>query len=172
MSTPETSAAQVEEWNPCGLYVQLPQLLQLITLTTLKIDVSAKWDIMHLLTIFKSCRTSKNCLSKPKSLNDVRSASCCPVPTQTQIYSVLITSQELAHIDGDEPVPSFKSVMDQKLNPIFEMVPNMEEFNVMDGDMMRPRFVDRTPEKIALCIRFNSVGKTRTFERGIDTYPL
>ncbi|KAK3832881.1 MAG: hypothetical protein J3R72DRAFT_234420 [Linnemannia gamsii] len=32
--------------------------------------------------------------------------------------------------------------MDQEVNPIFEMFPNMKEFNFMDGDMLRPRFVD------------------------------
>ncbi|KAK3832878.1 MAG: hypothetical protein J3R72DRAFT_425041 [Linnemannia gamsii] len=37
---------------------------------------------------------------------------------------------------------SYGPVTDQEVNPIFEMFPNMKEFNFMDRDMLRPRFVN------------------------------
>ncbi|KAG9073295.1 hypothetical protein KI688_001087 [Linnemannia hyalina] len=51
--------------------VQLPQLPALTTLSTLRIDVIVRWDIIHLLTILKACPNLEELSVKPTYAADI-----------------------------------------------------------------------------------------------------
>ncbi|KAG0292108.1 hypothetical protein BGZ96_004523 [Linnemannia gamsii] len=88
------------------LVAQLPLLPSLATLSTLRIDMTAMWDIIHLFTIFKACPNLEELSVKP-SLAAVKFRNSLPDAVVVQEQNdVLTSSQEHALISGTNALPA------------------------------------------------------------------
>ncbi|KAG0371674.1 hypothetical protein BGX24_001346 [Mortierella sp. AD032] len=74
--------------------IQLPQLPHLATLTTLRIDSTVQWDIIHLFTILKACQNLEDLSIKPTLLAD--SSHRSTHFTAIHLYDLFITLPALA----------------------------------------------------------------------------
>ncbi|KAG0276423.1 hypothetical protein BGZ95_007549 [Linnemannia exigua] len=79
--------------------IQLPQLPHLITLTTLRIDSTVQWDIIHLFTILKACQNLEDLSIKPTLLADTINLSTHFTAAQS---STITSRQEDTLIYGDQ----------------------------------------------------------------------
>ncbi|KAG0292109.1 hypothetical protein BGZ96_004524 [Linnemannia gamsii] len=103
---------------------QLPQLPHLATLTILRIDTVAKWDIVHLFTIYKTCPNLEELSVKP-----TRTAECAsPRSFYAMDQLPLASSQEHTLIKGYDSLPVLARLLKCSLYDVTVSLPALRVF--------------------------------------------
>ncbi|KAF9121118.1 hypothetical protein BGW39_010841 [Mortierella sp. 14UC] len=107
-----------------SLDVQLPQLPRLLCLTTLRIDMVDKWDIIYLFTIFKACPNLEELIFRPTLAAEEifqRAFTLRYLPSLTQ-------GQELAIINESHILPTLLRLRTCILHHVMVTQPALEAF--------------------------------------------
>ncbi|KAG0276424.1 hypothetical protein BGZ95_007550 [Linnemannia exigua] len=105
--------------------IQLPQMPQLNTLTTLQIDMNADWDIIHLFTILSACPNLIKLLIKPSL--DATSTSPPNINLAPQLSNVT-NDQENAIIRGPDAISTMPQLRICSLYNLHFTLPALSAF--------------------------------------------